>query len=169
MRFFFIGLCFVFVNGLFSQITCDALRNTNVNYNCNSIKSGKARLYNADTAITNKIQIKTFELKKYSELSETEKTEVRSFKINLNESDTVLIYDWDMLQNGKMAYHGKAIGKVNINCRDSVMHIYKYILSKETEHYTPTRFKIIRMHEKDFIINDMNHPYLNVNYYFKTP
>jgi hypothetical protein len=167
MKYFFIVLSLVFLNTMFGQITCETLCKTGVAYTGNTIKSGRTKLYNADTSITNKIKHQSFELKKVSELSPEESNELKHYKFNLNPADTVIFYDWDIMHQSKMGYYGKAVGKVNINCRDSVIRIRKYLLNKETKDEVPTRFKIYKLHDKDFIFYDIDHPYLNINYYFK--
>jgi hypothetical protein len=168
MNYFFtlIGFFFSLIAGS-QTLTCEAIKTTGVHYACTGVRSGTAKLFNADTAITNRMKWKKFEMKKVSELSPEETAELSPYKFGLTPTDTVIFYDWDMLHNGAMAYHGKAVGKVRINCADSTMHIYKFLLKKETVNYVPSRFKIIKTTETNFIINDKNHPYLNVNYYFK--
>jgi hypothetical protein len=165
------GFCFivfsVFCLPLKAQINCEVLRTPGTTYSLVASKNGKAKLYNTDTALTNKFKYKGFNLKLVSELTPEEKAELKKTKIQLKQTDTVMFYDWDILQSAKMGYFGPAIGKVQIDCRDSVIHIYKYFLKPETKDYVPTRFKIIRMGQDNFIFFDMDHPYLNINYYFK--
>ena len=161
---FIISICFFSTS---AQLTCDSLKILGVSYNCHSIKYGQKKLFNADTAFVNRMQFKTFNLKKASALSDNEKKELSLYKIKLNANDTVLVYDWDMMHQGQIAYFGKVVAKVRINCADSIITFYKFFLKKETVDYVPTRFKIFRLHENDFIIYDKDHPYLNINYYFK--
>jgi hypothetical protein len=140
---------------------------TGVKYTATSFKHGKGKLLTTDSAITNRMQMKTFDLKKVRELSAGEKEELSKYKIKFNETDTVMFYDWDIIHEGKVAYFGKAVAKVRIICADSMIYTYKYLLNKETVKYVPNQFKIIRMNENNFIINDRFHPYMNINYYFR--
>ena len=149
----------------FAQITCESLRELGVVYKGTTHRNGRGRLFPTDTAITNRMQYFTFELKLAKDLPEKDIKEINKYKIN--PTDTVMIYDWDIMHQGKMAYHGKAVAKVEINCTDSMITVQKYLLRKETTNYVPNRFKIFKMHEKDFILSDRNHPYLNINMYFK--
>ncbi len=150
-----------------SQVTCESLHTAGVLYNCFDIKYGKTKLFKADTAIVNRMKLKTFELKKVSELSETEKNELKQYKLEYAPEDTVIFYDWDVLHNGEIGYYGRAVGRVRINCADSIMTISKFLLRKGTTDDVSTRFKIFRMHENDFIFYDKDHPYMNINYFFK--
>jgi hypothetical protein len=102
-----------------------------------------------------------------SDLTDAEKAEMKKYKINLNPTDTVIMYDWDILHQAKMGFFGTAVGKVRFDCKDSVVYIQKYLLKKETVNYVPTRFKLFRMGQDNFVFYDMDHPYLNINYYFK--
>ena len=115
MKYFFITLNLFFFETLFCQITCETLRITEVAYSGTGIKSGRTKLFNADTAFTNKMRHKKMELKKVSELSAEENAELKNYKFNLNPTDTILFYDWDIMHQGKMGYFGKAVGKININ------------------------------------------------------
>ncbi len=151
----------------FSQLTCENIKELNVHYKGTDHRNGRTRLFNTDTAITNKMKYLTFELKLASAVTEEEKAELAKYKINFNPTDTIMFYDWDIMHQGKMGYHGKAVARVRINSKDSIMHTYKYLLNPETKNYVPNRFKIFRMNEKDFIISDRNHSYLNINIYFK--
>ena len=167
MKYIF-GLIFVlFVQTSFAQLTCDQISQLGVVYKRTDHKNGRGRLFHTDSAITNLMQYNTFELKLYSDLSKEDRAEIEKYKIKLDPKDTVMIYDWDIMQQGKMAYHGKAVAKVRFNCADSTFTTQKYLLKKETTNYTPNKFKIYKMHEKDFVIGDRNHPYLNINMYFK--
>jgi len=160
-------IIFLFAQNLFAQVTCESLKQLGVLYKGTAHKNGRGRLFPTDTVITNRMHYYTFELKLVKDLSENDKAEMNKYKIKLNLTDTVIIYDWDIMHHGKMAHHGKAIGKVEINCADSMMTIQKYLLNKETTGPVPNRFKIFKMGEKDFIMYDKNHPYLNINMYFK--
>src|SRR5205085_114184 len=102
-----------------------------------------------------------------SQLSEAETNELKQYKVYYTPEDTIIFYDWDVLHKGEIGYHGRAVGRVRINCADSIMTIRKFLLTKETVEDYPTRFKIFRMHENDFIFYDKDHPYLNINYFFK--
>ncbi len=151
----------------YAQITCESIKELGVVYKGTTHRNGRHRLFPTDTAISNRFQYYTFELKLAKNLSDGDKAEVAKYKIKLNPDDTVMIYDWDIMHQGKMAYHGKAIAKVEINCADSMITTQKYLLKKETTNPVPNRFKFFKTHEKDFIIYDKNHPYLNINMYFK--
>lgn len=162
--------CFIFylvLQSSFAQLTCESIRELGVVYKGTTHRNGRTRLFPTDTAINNRMQYYKFELQLAGNLSEEDKTEIAKYKIKFEPTDTVMIYDWDIMHQGKMAYHGKAIAKVEITCSDSMMTTQKYLLKKETTNYVPNRFKIFRINEKDFIISDRNHPYLNINMYFK--
>lgn len=167
MRYFFIALnvlaCFVFK----AQITCESLMITGNKYDATSFKHGRGKLMGTDTAITNRMQNKIFELKKVSDLNDKETAELIKYKIKFNTTDTIMFFDWDIIHIGKVGYFGNAVAKVRIMCADSMIYMQKYLLNKESEKYVPNQFKIIRMTENEFIINDRIHPYMNVNYYFK--
>lgn len=150
-----------------AQINCEVLRTPGASYSLVACKNGKGKLFNTDTALTNRFKYKGFNLKLVSDLSAEEKAEVKKYKLPLKQTDTVMFYDWDILQSAKMGYFGPAVGKVHIDAKDSVIHIYKYFLAPTTKDYVPTRFKIIRMGQDNFIFYDIDHPYLNINYYFK--
>ncbi len=167
MKYIFGFIFYFFLQSAFAQITCESLKVLGVVYKGGTHRNGRGRLFPTDTAITNRMQYYTFELKLAKDLSEADKAEINKYKIKFNPTDTVMIYDWDIMHQGKMAYHGKAIAKVEINCADSMITAQKYLLKKETTNYVPNRFKIFKMHENDFIIYDKNHPYLNINMYFK--
>lgn len=167
MRIFFSCIFFLTFISVYAQITCDGLMATGVKYTATSFKHGKGKLMTTDSAITNRMQQKTFDLKKVSELNAEEKAELSKYKIKFNETDTVMFYDWDIIHEGKVGCFGKAVAKVRIICADSMIYTYKYLLNKETEKYVPNQFKIIRMNENNFIINDRFHPYMNINYYFR--
>ena len=161
-------LIFIFMMvGLQAQITCDAIAKPGTIYKRTGHKNGRGRLFHTDSAITGQMKYNDFELKLYSGLSPEDKAEIEKYKIKFNPSDTVMIYDWDIMHQGKIGYHGKAVAKVRISCADSMITTYKYLLKSETKNYVPNRFKIFKMHENDFIISDRNHPYLNINVYFK--
>jgi hypothetical protein len=163
----FVIVFLILCNMLRAQLTCDIISKTGVVYKQTDHKNGRGRLFRTDTAITNRMKYNNFELKLYSDLSKEDKAEIEKYKIKLEATDTVMIYDWDIMHQGKIGYHGKAVAKVKINCQDSMMTTYKYLLKKETTNYVPNRFKIFRMNEKDFIIGDRSHPYLNINIYFR--
>jgi hypothetical protein len=167
MQRLFLLIGFVIALHVKAQITCETLKEVGGTYSLVACKSGKAKLFNTDTAITNKFKFKSFNLKLASELSETEKADIKKHKLAVKPTDTVIVYDWDILQSAKMGYFGPAIGRVHIDSKDSVIHIYKYFIAATTKDYVPTRFKIIRMGNDNFIFYDMDHPYLNINYYFK--
>lgn len=167
MRFIVFIISSIICNQIFSQLTCEKIMATGVKYQATAFKHGRGKLLMTDTAITNRMQLKVFELKKVSELNEEEKAELAKYKIKFNESDTVMFYDWDILHNGKVGYFGKAVAKVRILCEDSMMYTQKYLLRKGEEKYVPNQFKIVRMNATDFILNDRIHPYMNINYYFK--
>lgn len=151
----------------FAQLTCESLKKLGVVYKGTTHRNGRHRLFGTDTAITNRMQHYTFELKLAKDLSEEDKKEINKYKIKFNPTDTVMIYDWDVMHRGKIGYHGKAIAKISINCTDSMISTQKYLLKKETTNYVPNRFKIFKINEKDFMISDRNHPYMNINMYFK--
>lgn len=167
MRFGLAFICFFILQNAAAQLTCDIIKELGVVYKGTSHRNGRSRLFPTDTAISNRMQYYTFELKLAKDLTEQDKAEIAKYKIKFNPNDTVMIYDWDIMHQGKMAYHGKAIAKVEINCADSMITVQKYLLRKETTNYVPNRFKIFKMNEKDFIISDRNHSYLNINMYFK--
>ena len=148
-------------------MNCEKIKELGVIYKETGHKNGRGRLFNTDTAITNRMKYNNFELKLAKDLSAEDKAEIALYKIKLDPNDTVMIYDWDIMHQGKMGYHGKAVAKVQINCADSMITTHKYLLRKETMNYVPNRFKIFKINEKDFIISDRNHPYLNINVYFK--
>ena len=115
----------------FSQLTCENIKELNVHYKGTDHRNGRNHLFNTDTAITNKMKYLTFELKLASTISPAEKAELAKYKIIFNPNDTILFYDWDIMHQGKMGYHGKAVAKVKINCKDSMLYTYKYLLKKE--------------------------------------
>lgn len=162
---FFLSLATMF--SLHAQVTCESLRVPGTTYSLVACKNGTGKLFYTDTAITNRFKYKQFSIKLVSELSETEKADVKKYKLPLKPTDTVIVYDWDILHQAKMGYFGPAIGRVHIQAKDSTIKIYKYLLKPETKDYVPVRFKIIRMGMDNFIFYDMDHPYLNINYYFK--
>ena len=153
--------------GVSAQLSCDEIAKPGIVYKRTNHKNGRGRLFHTDSVITNQMMYNTFELKLYNSLSKEDKAEIEKYKIKFNPQDTVMIYDWDIMHQGKIGYHGKAVAKVRISCTDSMMTTYKYLLKPETKNYVPNRFKIFKMHDKDFIISDRNHPYLNINVYFK--
>jgi hypothetical protein len=167
MKYLMLLFSVLFAFNANAQINCEVLRTTGATYSLMACKNGKGKLYNTDTALTNKFRYRGFNLKLVSELSDEEKAALKKTKIQLKQTDTVMFYDWDILQSAKMGYFGPAVGRVHINPKDSVIHIYKYFLTPTTKDYVPTRFKIIRMGADNFIFYDMDHPYLNINYYFK--
>lgn len=150
-----------------AQLTCESIKELGVVYKGTTHRNGRHRLFPTDTAISNRMQYYKFELQLAGNLSAEDKAEIAKYKIKFNPNDTVMIYDWDTMHQGKMAYHGKAIAKVKIDCTDSMITVQKYLLRKETTNYVPNRFKIFKLNEKDFMIGDRNHPYLNINMYFK--
>ena len=150
-----------------AQMTCESIKELGVVYKGTTHRNGRHRLFPTDTAITNRMQFYTFELKQAKDLSESDKAQIAKQKIKFNPTDTVMLYDWDIMHHGKMTYHGKAIAKVDISCADSMITTQKYLLNGESGNPVPNRFKIFKIHEKDFIIYDKNHPYLNINMYFK--
>lgn len=150
-----------------AQITCAELRTPGKVYSINAFKHGRGKLLATDSAITVQMKQKQFELKKVSELSKKEKDELAKYKIKFNETDTVMFYDWDIIHNGKVGYFGPAVARVKFSCGDSMIYTQKFLLSKESDKHVPNQFKIIRMNQSDFIINDRIHPYMNINYYFK--
>ena len=149
------------------QINCEAIRAPGTSYQAVNFKHGKGKLLPTDSAITNQMKQKIFELKLVSNLSPAEKDELAKYKIKFNETDTIMFYDWDILHNGKVGYFGPAVARVRFTCTDSMFYTQKYLLKKDEAKYVPNQFKIIRMNESDFIINDRIHPYMNINYYFK--
>lgn len=166
MRIVFAFIFCLVVQSSFAQLSCESIKELGVVYKGTTHRNGRTRLFPTDTAIHNRMQYYTFELKLAKNLSEEDKSEIAKYKIKFNPDDTVMVYDWDIMHKGKMAYHGKAIAKVEITCSDSMMTTQKYLLNKETTNYVPNRFKIFKINEKDFIISDRNHPYLNINMYF---
>lgn len=167
MKIFFSFIFYFFLQSSFAQLTCENIRELGVVYKGTTHRNGRTRLFPTDTAISNRMQYYTFELKLAKDLPDADKAEIAKYKIKFNPTDTVMIYDWDIMHKGKMAYHGKAIAKVEITCADSMITTQKYLLNSETTTYVPNRFKIFKINEKDFIISDRNHPYLNINMYFK--
>lgn len=167
MKRLFVLFSFVMLLQAKAQITCDVLRTTGGTYSLVASKNGKGKLYNTDTAITNKFRYKSFNLKLVSECNDAEKAELKKVKIPLKQTDTVLFYDWDIMQSAKLGYFGPAVGRIHFNCKDSTFVIYKYFLSPTTKDYVPTHFKVLRMGMDNFIFYDADHPYLNINYYFK--
>jgi hypothetical protein len=155
------------ITGVEAQLTCDVIAKPGTVYKRTDHKNGRGRLFRTDSALTSQMKYNTLELKLYADLSKEDKAEIEKYKIKLAPSDTVMIYDWDIMHQGKIGYHGKAVAKVRISCTDSMMTTYKYLLKPETKNYVPNRFKIFKMHESDFIISDRNHPYLNINVYFR--
>lgn len=149
------------------QVTCEALKTTGTTYSLMASKNGKARLYNTDTAITNKFMYKGFNLKLVSECTDAEKAELKKMKVQFKQTDTIMFYDWDIMQSAKLGYFGPAVGKIHFNCKDSAFTIYKYFINANTKDYVPTHFKLLRMGLDNFIFYDTDHPYLNINYYFK--
>lgn len=167
MKRLLIILSIILGYGVNAQITCESLKTVGTSFSLTACKNGKGKLFYTDTALTNKFKYKSFDLKLVSDLSEAEKAEMKKFKINLNPTDTVIMYDWDILHQAKMGYFGTAVGKVHFDCKDSIVYIQKYLFKKETTSYVPTRFKLFRMGQDNFVFYDMDHPYLNINYYFK--
>lgn len=161
----FMALLVVFVSQ--AQVTCESLKTPGTTFSLVACKNGTGKLMYTDTSITNHFKYKQFIIKLASDLSESEKADVKKYKLPLKPTDTVIVYDWDILHQAKMGYYGPAIGRVHIQSKDSVIKIYKYLLKPDTKDYVPTRFKIIRMGMDNFIFYDMDHPYLNINYYFK--
>jgi len=160
-------IIFILTRNSFAQLTCESIKELGVVYKGTTHRNGRHRLFPTDTAITNRMQHYTFELKLAKDLSQEDKAEIAKYKIKLNPTDTVMIYDWDIMHQAKMEYHGKAVAKVHIDCADSTITTQKYLLNKETTNPVPNKFKIFKIHEKEFIIYDKNHPYLNINMYFK--
>jgi hypothetical protein len=166
MKFIFGFIFCLFLQSSFAQLTCESIKELGVIYKGTTHRNGRTRLFPTDTAIHNRMQYYKFELQLAENLSANDKAEIAKYKIKFNPNDTVMIYDWDIMHQGKMAYHGKAIAKVKIECADSMITVQKYLLNKETINYVPNRFKIFKINEKDFIISDRNHSYLNINMYF---
>lgn len=158
---------FMLFNRITAQLNCNSISSPGTSYTATAFKHGKGKLLPTDTAITNRIQQKSFELKIVNTLSAAEKNELANYKIKFNETDTVMFYDWDIIHNGKIGYFGRAVAKVRILCADSMIYTQKYLLRPGETKYVPNQFKIIRMNQNDFIINDRIHPYMNINYYFK--
>lgn len=150
-----------------AQVTCESVKTPGSSFSLTACKSGKAKLFHTDTAITNKFKYRQFDVRLVSQLSATEQEDIKKYKFPLNPSDSVIMYDWDILHQAKTGYFGPAVGRVKINCKDSTVVIYKYLLRKDTKDYVPTHFKILRMGADNFILIDTDHPYLNINYYFK--
>lgn len=167
MKHLFLFLLVGFTMHLKAQINCEVLRTTGATYSLMASKNGKARLYNTDTAITNKFKYRGFNLKLVSECTDDEKAELKKMKVQLKQTDTIMFYDWDIMQSAKLGYFGPAVGRIHFNCKDSTFVIYKYFLTSTTKDYVPTHFKILRMGPDNFIFYDSDHPYLNINYYFK--
>jgi hypothetical protein len=167
MKYIFVLFSFLMLLQSKAQITCEGLRATGATYSLVAHKNGKARLYNTDTAITNRFIYKGFNLKLVSECSDVEKAELKKMKVQFKQTDTIMFYDWDIMQSAKLGYFGPAVGKVHFNCKDSAFVIYKYFINANTKDYVPTHFKLLRMGQDNFIFFDSDHPYLNINYYFK--
>lgn len=167
MKYIFGLIIFLVAQTGFAQLTCEQIAQLGVVYKRTDHKNGRGRLFHTDSVITDLMQYNTFELKLYSDLSKEDKAEIEKYKIKFEPKDTVMIYDWDIMHHGKMAYHGKAVAKVRFNCADSTFTTQKYLLKNGTTNYTPNKCKIYKMNEKDFLIGDRNHPYLNINVYFK--
>lgn len=167
MKQVFILFFFVVALQLNAQVTCEGIKAPGSSYSLTACKSGKAKLFHTDTAITNKFKYRQFDVRLLSELSAEEQADIKKYKFPLNPSDSVIMYDWDILHQAKTGYFGPAVGRVKINCADSTVVIYKYLLKKETKDYVPTHFKILRMGADNFMMIDTDHPYLNINYYFK--
>ena len=163
--FLLLLLAFAFIGK--SQLNCNQISTPGVVFKATAFKHGKGKLLPTDSAITNQMQHKTFELKTVNALSATEKEELAKYKIKFNETDTVMFYDWDIIHNGKVGYFGRAVAKVRFHCADSMMYTQTYLLTKDEGKYVPNQFKVIRMNQSDFILNDRMHPYMNINYYFK--
>ncbi|MBP7807809.1 MAG: hypothetical protein KA163_00815 [Bacteroidia bacterium] len=166
MKFIFSFIFCLVLQSSFAQLTCESIKELGVIYKGTTHRNGRTRLFPTDTAIHNRMQYYKFELQLAGNLSAEDKSEIAKYKIKFNPNDTVMIYDWDIMHQGKMAYHGKAIAKIKINCADSMITVQKYLLKKETVNYVPNRFKIFKINEKDFMISDRNHSYLNINMYF---
>jgi hypothetical protein len=154
------------VQNSLAQLTCESIKELGVVYKGTAHRNGRGRLFSTDSAITNRMQYYVFELKLAKDLSPEDKAEIAKYKIKFNPTDTIMIYDWDIMHQGKMSYHGKALAKVEISCADSMMSTQKYLLKKETTNYVPNRFKIFKINENEFMIGDRNHPYQNINMYF---
>lgn len=167
MKFIFSFIFLCLFQFSFAQLTCESIKELGVVYKGTTHRNGRARLFPTDTAICNRMQYYTFQLQLAKDLPAADKAEIDKYKIKFDPNDTVMVYDWDIMHQGKMTYHGKAIAKVKITCSDSMITTQKYLLKKETKNYVPNRFKIFKINEKDFIISDRNHPYLNINMYFK--
>src|SRR5688572_15259316 len=145
------GFAFFFYS-LNAQLTCQVISQPGTKYKQTDHKNGRGRLFHTDSAITNRMQYKVFELKMAGDISAEEKAELAKYKIKFEPTDTIMFYDWDIMHHGKMGYHGKAVAKVRFNYTDSTMSTYKYLLSSDPGNYTNNKFKIFRMNEKDFII-----------------
>jgi len=129
MKYSLIFIFYFVMQTAFAQLTCESIKELGVVYKGTTHRNGRHRLFPTDTAISNRMQYYTFELKLAKDLSDGDKAEVAKYKIKLNPDDTVMIYDWDIMHQGKMAYHGKAIAKVEINCTDSMISTQKYLLN----------------------------------------
>ncbi|MGE0567956.1 MAG: hypothetical protein AB7O73_08400 [Bacteroidia bacterium] len=161
---FILSLCFVSSH---AQLKCEDLLVLGKTYTLTAHKNGKGKLLFTEDSISEKFKHRYFELRHFSDLPPEIITKANQYKFPLKDNDTVLVYDWDIMNHAKMNYHGEAIGKIHFDCSDSTIHIQKYILDKSTKAYVPTRFKIRRFHKDDFIFYDMDHPYLNIVHYFK--
>ncbi|MCB0410626.1 MAG: hypothetical protein KDD29_10435 [Flavobacteriales bacterium] len=150
-----------------AQLKCIDLLKLGVNYTLTAHKNGRGKLLHTEDSINSKIKHRVFYLQHFSDLPEEYKTKAIQYKFPFKDNDTVLVYDWDIMNHAKMNYHGEAVGKIHFDCSDSTIHIQKYILDKGTKAYVPTRFKIRKFHKDDFIFYDMDHPYLNIVHYFK--
>ena len=167
MKKLFVLFSFIFVFQSKAQVTCESIKTIGSSFSLTACKNGKAKLFHTDTAITNKYKYRQFDLRLVNQLTEAEQADIKKYKFPLNPTDTVIMYDWDILHQAKTGYFGPAVGKVKINCKDSTVVIYKYLMKKDTKDYVPTHFKIFRMGADNFILIDTDHPYLNINYYFK--
>jgi hypothetical protein len=167
MRALVIILMCMIGSSAWAQLTCEDIKRTERTFTLTSCRNGKAKLFNTDTAITNRIKLAMFEPKQLKNMPDKIQEEVKRFKFSLKAEDTVIVYDWDIMHQAKIGYFGPAVGKIKIDCKDSTVTIYKYLLQKETTNYVPTKFKMFKIGKDNFIFMDKDHPYLNINYYFK--
>jgi len=149
------------------KLTCEDIKTVGESFTLTASKNGKEKLFISDPEITKQFTHAQFNLTTVSQLSKEYQDDIKKYKFPLQASDTVIVYDWDILHQAKMGYFGPAIGKIKFHCSDSTLYIYKYLIKPETKNYVPTRFKIIRLNKDNFILLDIDHPYLNLNYYFK--
>lgn len=167
MKYFVFSL--IIMVGFFSkaQLNCEDVKSTSKSFTLTACRNGKGKLFNTDTAITNRFQYPFFEIRQLKNMPEKIQEDIKRYKFPLKQDDSLIVYDWDMMHQAKMGYFGPAIAKIRIDCSDSTVYLYKYLLNKETQNYVPTRFKMFKIGKENFILSDKDHPYLNINYYFK--